>query len=48
MIDIEGPVLDAVRAGDPAAAESAMRYALRDSHEDLRSGEPPFEAERQV
>lgn len=36
-------VLDAVRAGDPDAAEQAMRYALRDSDVDLRSGEPPFE-----
>ena len=38
-------VLDAVRAGDPDAAESAMRFALRDSDEDLRSGEPPFTSE---
>lgn len=37
-------VLDAVRAGAPEAAESAMRFALRDSDEDLRSGEPPFDA----
>lgn len=36
-------VLDAVRAGDPDAAERAMRYALRDSDVDLRSGEPPFD-----
>ena len=36
-------VLDAVRAGDPEAAEAAMRFALRDSDDDLRSGEPPFE-----
>lgn len=36
-------VLDAVRASDPETAEKAMRYALRDSDEDLRSGEPPFE-----
>lgn len=38
-------VLDAVKAGDPDAAESAMRFALRDSDEDLRSGEPPFTPE---
>lgn len=38
-------VLDAVRAGDPDAAERAMRFALRDSDVDLRSGEPPFTAE---
>lgn len=38
-------VLDAVRAGDPNAAERAMRFALRDSDDDLRSGEPPFVAE---
>jgi GntR family transcriptional regulator, galactonate operon transcriptional repressor len=38
-------VLDAVRAGDGAAAEAAMRHALRDSDEDLKAGEPPFEAE---
>ncbi|MFD1714226.1 FadR/GntR family transcriptional regulator [Amnibacterium flavum] len=36
-------VLDAVRAGDPAAAERAIRHALRDSDEDLRAGEPPFD-----
>jgi GntR family galactonate operon transcriptional repressor len=36
-------VLDAVRAGDPDAAEKTMRFALRDSDEDLRSGEPPFD-----
>lgn len=41
-------VLDAVRAADPGAAEAAMRFALRDSDEDLRSGEPPFEVERQI
>ena len=40
-------VLDAVRAADPDSAEKAMRYALRDSDEDLRSGEPPFEVEHQ-
>lgn len=38
-----GAILDAVRAGDPAAAERAIRYALRDSDDDLRSGEPPFD-----
>ncbi len=37
-------VLAAVRAGDPDAAERAMRFALRDSDEDLRAGEPPFES----
>lgn len=35
-------VLDAVAARDPDAAEAAMRYALRESDEDLRAGEPPF------
>lgn len=37
-------VLDAVRAGDGDAAYRAMRYALRESDEDLRAGEPPFDA----
>lgn len=36
-------VLDAVEAGDPTAAEAAMRYAIRESDVDLRSGEPPFD-----
>jgi DNA-binding GntR family transcriptional regulator len=36
-------VLDAVEAGNAVAAEAAMRYAIRESDEDLRSGEPPFE-----
>ena len=36
-------VLDAVAARDPDAAETAMRHALRESDEDLRSGEPPFD-----
>lgn len=35
-------VLEAVEAGNPAAAEAAMRYAIRESDVDLRSGEPPF------
>jgi len=37
-------VLDAVRAGDGDRAHEAMRYALRESDEDLRAGEPPFDA----
>jgi DNA-binding FadR family transcriptional regulator len=36
-------VLDAVEAGNAVAAEAAMRYAIRESDEDLRAGEPPFE-----
>jgi DNA-binding FadR family transcriptional regulator len=36
-------VLEAVEARDPLAAEAAMRYAIRESDNDLRSGEPPFE-----
>lgn len=36
-------VLDAVEAGDPTRAEAAMRYAIRESDIDLRSGEPPFD-----
>jgi len=36
-------VLEAVIAGDPAAAERAMRHAIRESGEDLRGGEPPFQ-----
>lgn len=36
-------VLEAVAARDPEAAERAMKHALRESDEDLRSGEPPFE-----
>ena len=35
-------VLDAVRARDLDGAEKAMRHALRESGQDLRSGEPPF------
>ncbi len=35
-------VLEAVIAGNPEAAESAMRHAIRESDEDLRGGEPPF------
>jgi GntR family transcriptional regulator, galactonate operon transcriptional repressor len=38
-------VLDAVIAGDPDAAERAMRHAIRESHEDLSRGEPPFRAD---
>jgi DNA-binding FadR family transcriptional regulator len=36
-------VLDAVAAGDPAAAERAMQHAIRESDDVLRAGEPPFE-----
>ncbi len=36
-------VLEAVIAGQPDEAEAAMKYALRESDRDLRSGEPPFE-----
>ncbi|MCU1574738.1 MAG: transcriptional regulator, GntR family [Micrococcaceae bacterium] len=36
-------VLAAIEAGDPAAAEAAMRYAIRGSNVDLVSGEPPFD-----
>jgi len=36
-------VLDAVIDGDAARAEQAMRHALRESDEDLRGGEPPFD-----
>jgi DNA-binding GntR family transcriptional regulator len=36
-------VLEAVEGRDPVAAEAAMRYAIRESDNDLRSGEPPFE-----
>ncbi|WP_179150739.1 FadR/GntR family transcriptional regulator [Leifsonia sp. NCR5] len=36
-------VLEAVEAGDTVGAEAAMRHAIRESDEDLRSGEPPFE-----
>lgn len=40
-----GAVLEAVIDGDPERAEQAMRHALRESDEDLRGGEPPFEAQ---
>lgn len=36
-------VLEAIEAGDPAAAEAAMKYAIRESDVDLRAGEPAFE-----
>lgn len=36
-------VLDAVEAGDPQAAEAAMKYAIRESDVDLTSGEPVFD-----
>lgn len=36
-------VLDAIEAGDPKAAEAAMKYAIRESDVDLTSGEPEFE-----
>lgn len=36
-------VLDAVIAGDADRAERAMRHAIRESDEDLRGGEPPFQ-----
>lgn len=36
-------VLDAVVAGDAEAAEAAMKYAIRESDVDLKSGEPVFE-----
>lgn len=36
-------VLDAVIAGSVDDAEAAMKYALRESDLDLRSGEPPFD-----
>lgn len=36
-------VLEAVIAGDAERAEAAMRYAIRESDEDLRGGEPPFD-----
>lgn len=36
-------VLEAVEAGDPVAAEAAMRFAIRESDSDLTSGEPLFE-----
>lgn len=36
-------VLEAIEAGDPEAAEAAMKYAIRESDVDLRAGEPAFE-----
>ncbi len=36
-------VLDAVIAGDADGAERAMRHVIRESDDDLRSGEPPFD-----
>jgi len=36
-------VLEAIRQGAPLIAEAAMKYALRESDEDLSSGEPPFD-----
>lgn len=36
-------VLDAVEAGDPVAAEAAMKFAIRESDVDLSGGEPAFE-----
>ncbi|WP_434316128.1 FadR/GntR family transcriptional regulator [Leifsonia sp. P73] len=41
-------VLDAVAAGDPVAAERAMKHAIRESDLDLRGGEPPFDATESV
>lgn len=38
-------VLDAVIAGDPDAADRAMRHAIRESDEDLSRGEPPFQGD---
>lgn len=38
-----GRVLQAVIDADPDAAERAMRHAIRESDDDLRSGEPPFD-----
>lgn len=35
-------VLEAIRQGSPQIADAAMRYALRESDEDLTRGEPPF------
>lgn len=35
-------VLEAVAGRDPEGAERAMKHALRESDDDLRSGEPPF------
>ncbi|MBT2566334.1 FadR family transcriptional regulator [Arthrobacter sp. ISL-85] len=37
-------VLDAVEAGDPQAAEAAMKFAIRESDVDLSGGEPAFTA----
>lgn len=37
-------ILDAIKKGDPEAAEAAMRYAIRESDVDLSSGEPEFES----
>lgn len=39
-------VLEAIRQGSPQIADAAMRYALRESDEDLTSGEPPFHSGR--
>jgi DNA-binding FadR family transcriptional regulator len=36
-------VLEAVVAGDPEAAEAAMKFAIRESNTDLTSGEPVFD-----
>jgi DNA-binding FadR family transcriptional regulator len=36
-------VLEAIRQGSTPIAEAAMRYALRESDQDLTSGEPPFD-----
>ncbi|MFJ2552275.1 FadR/GntR family transcriptional regulator [Microbacterium sp. NPDC087591] len=36
-------VLEAIRQGSVPIAEAAMRYALRESDQDLTSGEPPFD-----
>ncbi|NUP74254.1 MAG: FadR family transcriptional regulator [Sinomonas sp.] len=36
-------VLEAVEAGNPVAAEAAMKHAIRESDVDLSSGEPAFE-----
>lgn len=37
-------VLEAIRQGSVPIAEAAMRYALRESDQDLTSGEPPFDS----
>lgn len=39
-------VLEAIRQGSVTIAEAAMRYALRESDEDLTRGEPPFDPKR--